>query len=430
MSNIKEKAPACQPMLIPVTPSFEVDDSPFVEPLHSSGEPENSQEWQEHDLLLPFGEVGTYIALVNKRDDDFTTIDNSTLSRVIEAGCSNQLTIYLLLHQRSYTDLKTGKLVAIPTTYAWLIEQTGFSLSKVKNHIKKLNDAELINCYSTRQMAEPGNSKQAGNCYGINYRRYTGKPRAKNASTYVGTTQQLPKSLDQPVTSYSTPRKTENTKAALSTSSEVTVDEEALSSPKMNPPSGQKWSPDYCSSKDSSKDLLREQAQKSTELGRRIPVNDGKLDDPISFSEMAQPMISRLKKTDEPTESNTQASPATVNQLAALDKHLKAWTAGALRHYGVKSLNELSAKQADQLIKLTQDQNDLLKNKLAPICLEIQSEQLAEKTRLDYEAAQEQKRLDDEADKAAQEEQIATYGRVLTLADKKQLCLDALKAKR
>jgi hypothetical protein len=147
-------------------------------------EPENSQEWQEHDLLLPFGEVGTYIALVNKRDDDFTTIDNSTLSRVIKAGCSNQIAIYLLLHQRSYTDPKTGKLVATPTTYAWLMEETGFSLSKVKNHIKKLNDAELINCYLTRQMAEPGNSKQAGNCYGINYRRYTGKPRAKNASTY------------------------------------------------------------------------------------------------------------------------------------------------------------------------------------------------------------------------------------------------------
>lgn len=430
MSNIKEKAPGWNPMLIPVTPSFEVDDSPFVEPLHSSGEPENSQEWQEHDLLLPFGEVGTYTALVNKRDDDFTTIDNSTLSRAFQAGCGNQIAIYLLLHQRSYTDPKTGKLVATPTTYAWLMEQTGFSLSKVKNHIKKLNDAELINCYLTRQMAEPGNSKQAGNCYGINYRRYTGKPRAKNASTYVGTTQQLPKSLDQPVTSYSTPRKTETTKAALSTSSEVTVDEEALSSPKMNPPSGQKWSPDYCSSKDSSKDLLREQAQKSTELGRRIPVNDGKLDDPISFSEMAQPTIQRLKKTDEPTKSNPQASPATVKQLEALDKHLGAWTAGALRIYGVKSLNELSAKQADQLIKLTQDQNDLLKNKLAPICREIQSEQLAEKTQLDYEAAQEQKRLDDEANKAAQEEQIATYGRVLTLADNKQRCLDALKAKR
>ena len=340
------------------------------------------------------------------------------------------MTIYLLLHQRSYTDSKTGKLVAAPTTYAWLVEQTGFSLSKVKNHIKKLSDAELINCYSTRQMAEPGNSKQAGNCYGINYRRYTGKPRAKNASTYVGTTQQLPKSLDQPVTSYSTPRKTETTKAALSTSSEVTVDEEALSSPKMTPPSGQKWAADYCSSKDSSKDLLREQTQKSTESGRRVPVSDGKLDDPIIFSEMAQPTIAGLKKTDEPAKGNPQASPATVSQLAALEKYLKTWTAGALRHYGVKSLDELSAKQADQLIKLTQDQNDLLKNKLAPICLEIQSEQLAEKTRLDYEAAQEQKRLDDEADKAAQEEQIATYGRVLTLADKKQLCLDALKAKR
>ena len=430
MSNIKEKAPACQPMLIPVTTSFEVDPSSFVEPLQSTGEPEKSQDWQEHDLLLPFGEVGTYIALVNKRDDDFTTIDNSTLSRVIKAGCDNQLAIYLLLHQRSYTDPKTGKLVATPTTHAWLMEKTGFSLSTVKNHIKKLNDAKLINCYSTRQMAEPGNSKQAGNCYGINYRRYTGKPRAENASTYVGTTQQLPKSLDQLVTSYSTPRKTETTKAALSTSSEVTVDEESLSSPKMNPPSVQKWTPDYCLSKDSSKDLLREKAQKSTELGRRITVNDGKLDDPISFSEMAQPMIARLKKSDEPTKSNPQASPATVNQLAALDKHLKDWTAGALRLYGVKSLDELSAKQADQLIKLTQNQNDLLKNLLAPICREIQNEQLAEKTRLDYEAAQEQKRLDDEADKAAQEEQIATYGRVLTLADKKQLLLDVLKAKR
>jgi hypothetical protein len=278
-------------------------------------------------------------------------------------------------------------------------------------------------------MAEPGNSKQAGNCYGINYRRYTGKPRAKNASTYVGT-QQLPKSLDQPVTSYSTPRKTETTKAALSTSSEVTVDEEALSSPKTNPPSGQKWSPDYCSSKDSSKDLLREQAQKSTELGRRTMVNDGKLDDPISFSEMAQPTISGLKKTDEPTKSNPQASPATLKQLEALDKFLGTWTAGALRHYGVKSLDELSGKQADQLIKLTQNQNDLLKNKLVPICQEIRSEQLVEKTQLDYLAAQEQKRLDDEADKAAQEEQIATYGRMLTLADKKQRLLDALKAKQ
>ena len=383
-------------MLIPVTPSYEVDDSPFVEPLNSSGEPENSQEWQEHDLLLPFGEVGTYISLVNKRDDDFTTIDNSTTRRVIKAGCSNQMTIYLLLHERSYTDLKTGKLVAKPTTYAWLIEQTGFSLSKVKNHIKKLNDAELINCYPTRQMAEPGNSKQAGNCYGINYRRYTGKPRAENASTYVGTTQQLPKSLDQLVTSYSTPRKTETTKAALSTSSEVTVDEEALSSPKMNPPSGQKWTPDYCLSKDSSKDLLREKAQKSTELGRRIP----------------------------------QASPATVKQLEALDKHLGDWTASALRLYGVKSLNELSAKQADQLIKLTQGQNDLLKNKLATIFREIQSEQLAEKIQRDYERDQERKRLDDEADKAALEKQIETYGRPATLAEKAQGLRDAFKVKR
>ena len=396
MSNIKEKAPAGRPMLIPITTSFEVDPSSFVEPLQSTGEPEKSQDWQEHDLLLPFGEVGTYIALVNKRDDDFTTIDNSTLSRVIKAGCDNQLAIYLLLHQRSYTDPKTGKLVAIPTTYAWLMKETGFSLSKVKNHIKRLNDAELINCYSTRQMVEPGNSKQAGNCYGINYRRYTGKPRSKNASTYVGTTQQLPKSHDQLVTSYSTPSKTETTKAALSTSSEVTVDEESLSSPKMNPPSVQKWTPDYCLSKDSSKDLLREKAQKSTELGRRIP----------------------------------QASPATVKQLEALDKHLGDWTASALRLYGVKSLNELSAKQADQLIKLTQGQNDLLKNKLATIFREIQSEQLAEKIQRDYERDQERKRLDDEADKAALEKQIETYGRPATLAEKRQGLLDALKVKR
>ena len=179
MSNIKEKAPAGRPMLIPITTSFEVDPSSFVEPLQSTGEPEKSQDWQEHDLLLPFGEVGTYIALVNKRDDDFTTIDNSTLSRVIKAGCDNQLAIYLLLHQRSYTDPKTGKLVAIPTTYAWLMKETGLSLTTVKNHIKRLNDAQLINCYSTRQMTELGNSTQDGNCYGINYRRYTGDETIK-----------------------------------------------------------------------------------------------------------------------------------------------------------------------------------------------------------------------------------------------------------
>ena len=142
-------------------------------------EPENSQEWQEHDLLLPFGEVGTYIALVNKQDDDFTTIDNSTVDRVIKAGCSDQMTIYLLLHQRSYTDPKTGKLVATPTTHAWLVKKTGFSLSTVKTHIKRLNDAQLINCYSTRQMTELGNSTQDGNCYGINYRRYTGDETIK-----------------------------------------------------------------------------------------------------------------------------------------------------------------------------------------------------------------------------------------------------------
>ena len=145
---------------------------------------------------------------------------------------------------------------------------------------------------------------------------------------------------------------------------------------------------------------------------------------------MAQPTISRLKKTDEPTKNNPQASPATVKQLEALDKHLGDWTASALRLYGVKSLTELSAKQADQLIKLTQDQNDLLKNLLAPICREIQSEQLAEKTRLDDEAAQERKRLDDEADKAALEKQIETYGRPATLAEKRQGLLDALKVKR
>jgi hypothetical protein len=115
------------------------------------------------------------VILVNKQDDDFTTIDNSTLSRAFQAGCSNQIAIYLLLHQRSYTDPETGKLVAIPTTYAWLMKETGFSLSTVKRDIKKLIDAELINCYSTRQMAETGKSYQAGNCYGINYRRYTGK---------------------------------------------------------------------------------------------------------------------------------------------------------------------------------------------------------------------------------------------------------------
>ena len=137
------------------------------------------QEWQEHDLLLPFGEVGTYIAKVNKRDDDFTTIDNSTISRVIKAGCIDQMTIYLLLHQRSYTDDKTGKLVAKPTTYAWLMKETGLSLTTVKNHIKRLNDAQLINCYSTRQMTELGNSTQDGNCYGINYRRYTGDETIK-----------------------------------------------------------------------------------------------------------------------------------------------------------------------------------------------------------------------------------------------------------
>jgi DNA-binding protein H-NS len=82
------------------------------------------------------------------------------------------------------------------------------------------------------------------------------------------------------------------------------------------------------------------------------------------------------------------------------------------------------------LIKLTQDQNDLLKNKLATTCREIQSEQLAEKTQLDYEAAQERKRLDDEADKAAVEKQIATYGRPATLAEKAQGLRDAFKVKR
>lgn len=363
-------------MLIPVTPSCEVSNFPFVEPLQNSGEPKNSQEWQEHDLLLPFSEVGTYIALVNKQDDDFTTLDNSTIDRVIQAGCSNQLAIYLLLHQRSYTDKATGKLAAIPTPHAWLVEKTGFSLSKVKAHIKKLNDAELIYCYPTRQMAEPGNSKQDGNCYGINYRRYTGKERVKPASTYAGTLKQLPKPLEQPVSSYSTPTKPESTQAALSTESEVKVDETALSSLKMNPPSVQKQAADTSLLNDSSKDYL------------------------------------------------------SAKQLNGLSKHLGEWTGAALKHYGIQSLSELSVKQARQLFDLINEKNDLLKIRLNEIAAEIRAEHRAIQTQLDYEAAQHQKMLDEIADRAAQQEQIATYGRVLTLSDKKQLLQNALKPKR
>ena len=412
MSNIKEKAPGWNPMLIPVTPSFEVDDSPFVEPLHSSGEPENSQELRYYNAILPTGEVVQGIATENQSNRHGSFIDDVTLDRFYETRSYNALGLYLLLHRRSYTDKATGFLMPVPTDYRWLMEHTGLSERTLRDQLDKLIDAGFLQCWSGRKRVAPGDTKWDGNTYVLNYLHYYGKQTA------------------MPIANISTAEEPSITTRSASVGTSLSYDENSLSWQKPAETPGRNLPTDYLSFNDCSKDLLREQSQKSTELGSRIPVNDGKLDDPISFSEMAQPIISRLKKTDEPTESNPQASPATVKQLVALDKHLKAWTAGALRHYGVKSLNELSAKQADQLIKLTQDQNDLLKNKLAPICREIQSEQLAEKTQLDYEAAQEQKRLDDEADKAAQEEQIATYGRVLTLADKKQLCLDALKAKR
>jgi hypothetical protein len=412
LSNIKEKAPGGNPMLIPVTPSFEVDDSPFVEPLNSSGEPENSQEIRYYNAILPTGEVVQGIATENQSSRHGTFIDDVTLDRFYETRSYNALGLYVLLHKRSYTDKATGFLRPVPTDYRWLMEQTGLSERTLRDQLDKLIAAGFLQCWSGRKRVAPGDTKWDGNTYLLNYLHYYGKQTA------------------MPIATISTAEEPSITTRSASVGTSLSYDENSLNWQKPAETPGRNLPTDYLSFNDCSKDLLRERAQKSTELGRRIPVNDGKLDDPISFSEMAQPTIKRLKKTDEPTKSNPQTSPATVKQVEALDKHLGAWTASALRLYEVKSLDELSAKQADQLIKLTQGQNDLLKNLLTPICGEIQSEQLAEKTRRDREAAQEKKRLDDEENKAAQEEQIAKYGSVLTPAEKKQRLLDALKAKR
>ena len=119
-----------------------------------------------------------------------------------------------------------------------------------------------------------------------------------------------------------------------------------------------------------------------------------------------------------------------AKQLNGLSKHLGEWTCAALKHYGIQSLSELSVKQARQLFDLINEKNDLLKIRLNEIAAEIRAEHRAIQTQLDYEAAQHQKMLDEIADRAAQQEQIATYGRVLTLSDKKQLLQNALKPKR
>jgi len=378
MQNTKEKASACQPMPYPTTPSFEESGTPFTEHLQDSGTPGESPELRKYSVKLPFGHTVQGIASENRSDRDGTFIDNITTRRFFEEKAYAALGLWLLLNERSYTD-KDGYLVAVPTTYAWMIEHTGLSKKTLQNQIKKLMSAGFLDNYDTRQMVEPGNSKQDGNCYILNYRHYIGKPVAS------------------PVLSISSKDTPTPTAPTVSPGTKDSFDRSSLGWQKTTTPPSREVLSDTYLFNDLSKDLLSQISQ--------------------NLASVEKPKAEKSSKL------------ASVAQLEALEKHLKQWTAPALRYYGLEHLEQLSSSQANSLIKLTQMQNEALRKELSEIVSTMQTEQAVKQSQLDYQAEQERKRLEEIENEAARQAQIAAYGKVLSPQERKAKLLESLNAR-
>jgi hypothetical protein len=374
----KEKTSGGNPRLYPDTPSFEDCVYPFVEHLQDSETPGESPEPRYYKAILPFGEIVEGIATENLSNTDYSIMDNITLKHFYETKAYAAGLLWMLLHQRSRTDDKTGYLVAEPTTYAWMKEQTGLSKRTLQDQIDKLIDAGFLDCYPSRKMVGRENSKQNGNCYILNYRRYIGKQQATS-----------------PVLSVSTYEQPAPTTPTVSIGTRTNVDNSSLGWQKTaTPPSGEPHSDTYLF-KDLSKDYL---------------------------SQISQNLVS----VETPTADKTSKL-ASVAQLEALEKHLKQWTAPALRYYGLESLEQLSSSQANSLIKLTQAQNEALRKELSEIVSAMSTEQAVRQSQLDYQAEQERKRFEEIENEAARQAQIAAYGKVLSPQERKAKLFEALK---
>ena len=111
---------------------------------------------------------------------------------------------------------------------------------------------------------------------------------------------------------------------------------------------------------------------------------------------------------------HSKAKPASKAQLEALGKYLGSYERAALKLYEVANLSQLTAQQADGLIKHTQGNNPELTNHLNRLSMELREK--AERAAQAREAANQAQR-DYEAGQALKNERLKLYGNELTEAE-------------
>jgi DNA-binding transcriptional ArsR family regulator len=360
-------------------------------------------------LLLPFDKYSESKAepAETELEQRFEALTRAQLRRLWKAKLFKEATLWCLLGEYQTLVVIDGITYIKPlmVSHGELAKQMGISKSTVERWLDALLEAGFITIYPLRQMASPGNSKYAANAYSLEYRRMEGK---LSAAIYY-----------EPVvdTANSEPM-TQSTEAEIeleveSNPGKMTIGLQVLSIPNGLTSSSTATATSTTSRTPSS--YLTTPLVKSDEL-----IN--------TFRDLDRDLF---KADAKKSSDHSKAKPASPAQLEVLGKYLGSYERAALKLYEIAKPSELTAEQADGLIKHTQSKNPELTNRLNRLERELRDK--AESEDRAREAATQSQR-DYEAAQSITAEQVSLYGRELSEAEMKarrqlaNACLSKSKA--
>jgi hypothetical protein len=340
-------------------------------------------------LLLPFDKYSESKA-EPEPEQRFEALTRAQLRRLWKAKLFKEATLWCLLGEYQALVVIDGLTYIKPlmVSHIELAKEMGVSKKTVERWLDNLHEAGFITIYPLRQMASPNNSKYAPNAYSLEYRRMEGK---LSAAIYY-----------EPVvdTANSEPM-TQSTEAAItleakSNAGTMTIGLQVLSTP--NRPTS------------SSTATATSNISRTPSSYRTTPLV--KSDELINtFRDLDRDLI---KPDGKKSSDRSKAKPASQPQLETLGKYLGGYKRAALKLYEIANLSELTAEQADGLIKHTQSNNPELTNRLNRLERELRDK--AESEGRAREAATQSQR-DYEAAQSVSAEQVSLYGRELSEAE-------------
>jgi DNA-binding transcriptional ArsR family regulator len=383
MAHTKKESSACQPSPLCETPSslgIALSDRE-----RSETHPASQGNTPEHPYYAYERKYGQPEKLLRASRGSFSALTTELAGIARDLGLWNELQVWVAIEQHGKATNARGQVFALPLSHEKLSEHTGLSVSTVKRYLKKLIEAELIEVEASRQQRYRGNTGYGANLYYLNYYRATPAQRRDNPT-------EIP---------------LEHLEAQLGT---FTLEAEVITgSAQVTPLSSTSLDPK--STGEELLEQLKNEPLNSSALNRSQWVKG----EPLIITNQTY-LQTYLPASQKMNSEKGKKGKLSENQLAALEAHLSKLCSQrvALDHYKRATLRDLSAAEADELIKATKDPESELARKLRNEAEAYRRIQKAEAEKADDEAKLETQREQREVFLA---HLAATYGLPLSEAE-------------